>query len=126
MPTGRTADRGVHVVRDGASGPEICAKLDDLEPHWTASDGSDLHPYAMALDAAGRGLAIGAGPAEASSDMPEYGRALWIELDDAVDPCAASPITSVVDLGASAPAVDAADPSTWWRGPNVVLIKEYG
>jgi hypothetical protein len=126
LPTGRTADRGVHVVRDGAEGPEICGKLDELEPQWTATDGSDLHPYAMALDAAGRGLAIGAGPAEASTDMPEFGRALWVELDDTVDPCTANPVTSVVDLSASAPAVDAANPSTWSRGPNVVLVKEYG
>lgn len=126
LPTGRTADRGVHVVRDGDAGAEICAKLDDLEPWWTADDGSELSPFAMALDREGRGLAIGAGPAEAATDMAGYGRVLWVELDPSVDPCTASPVTSVVDLTAAGPAVDASNPSTWRRAPNAVLIKQYG
>jgi hypothetical protein len=125
LPTGRTADRGVHVVRDGDAGPEICAKLDDFEPYWADDAGGELHPYALALDRDARGLAIGAGPAEALSDGPGYGRVLWAELDPATDPCASSPVTTVIDLTASAPAVAAADPSTWRRAPNVVLVKQY-
>lgn len=125
LPTGRTADRGVHVVRDGDAGPEICAKLDDFESYWADDAGGELHPYALALDGDARGLAIGAGPAEAPSDGPGYGRVLWAELDAAVDPCTSSPVTTVVDLTASAPAVTADDPATWRRAPNVVLVKQY-
>ncbi len=125
MPSGRSPARGIHVVRDGATGPEICAVLDDLDMWWTTNGGAEAHPYALALDRAGRGMTIGAGPPEASDDMPADGRVLWLELDDSVDPCTGSPVTSMVDLADAAPAVDPADPGTWRRGANVVLIHEY-
>lgn len=125
MATGRTPGRGVHVVRDGETGAEICATLDDLDPWWTGTDGSDVHPYAMALDRTGTGLAIGAGPPEAADDAPGYGRVLWVELGGG-DPCAASPVQSAIDLTDAAPAVAPDDPATWRRGPNVVLVKDYG
>lgn len=125
MPSGRAPSRGIHVVRDGAAGPEVCATLDDLDTWWTTDDGGDAHPYALALDRAGTGMAVGAGPPEAPDDMPADSRVLWLELDPSVDPCTGSPVTSAVDLAAMAPAVDAADPDTWRRGPNVVLVHEY-
>jgi hypothetical protein len=126
MATGLIAPgRGVHVVRDGAEGAEICAKLDELDTWWTATDGSDVHPYAMAIDRAGTGLAIGAGPPQPADTEPGYGRVLWVELGSG-DPCEASPVQNVIDLSAEAPAVSPDDPSTWSRGPNVVVIKEYG
>ncbi|MBC8069143.1 MAG: hypothetical protein IAG13_12485 [Deltaproteobacteria bacterium] len=125
MAVGRM-DRGVHVLRDGASGAEICNKLDDLEPYWTADDGGDIVPFALALDRGAQGLAIGVGPSEAASDAPGYGRVLWVELDASIDPCEASPITSVIDLTASAPAVAPEEPSTWRRAPSSLLVQQYG
>ncbi len=125
MATGRTAARGLHVVSDG-NPAQVCRTLDDLAPWWTAPDGGELHPFALALDHEGRGLAVGAGPVDPADDMPSDGRVYWLELDDTVDPCTATPVTSVVDLTASAPAVVADDPSTWRRGPNVVYVKQYG
>jgi len=126
MATGMLSPgRGVHVVRDGETGAEICARVDALDASWAATDGSDIHPYAMAIDRAGTGLAIGAGPAMPADAEPGYGRVLWVELG-AGDPCEASPVISVIDLAEEAPAVSPDDPSTWRRAPNVVVIKEYG
>jgi hypothetical protein len=124
MAVGRM-DHGVHVLRDGAAGAETCNKLDDLEPYWTADDGSDIVPFALALDRGAHGLAIGVGPSEAAADAAGYGRALWAELDVSIDPCEASPITSVIDLTASAPAIAPDDPSTWRRGPSSLLVQQY-
>lgn len=124
MATGLTAGRGVHVVRDTDGVPEICATLDVLDPYWTATDGSDVHPYALELNRAGTHLAIGAGSPEPADDAAGYGRVLWVELPGG-DPCAGA-VGQVIDLVDSAPAVDAADPATWRRAPNVVLVREYG
>jgi len=126
MSTGRTADRGVHVVRDGATGPEICAKLTEIDALLVDDDGGELHPYALGLDRAHTGLAVGAGPRDAVDDQPAAGRVLWAELDAGVDPCASTPVVEVTDLTASGPAVAADDPATWRRGPNVVYVQEYG
>ncbi len=125
MATGRTQGRGIHVVRDGETGAEICATLDELDSWWTGTDGSEVHPYAMALDRTGSGLAVGAGPPEPADDQPGYGRVLWIELGGG-DPCDSSPVRSVVDLTEASPPVTVDDPSSWHRGPNVVLVKDYG
>lgn len=124
MASGLTAARGIHVVRDDPSGPQICATLDGLEPWWTATDGNDVHPYALALDRAGTHLAVGVAPPEASSTAPGHGRVLWVELA-AGDPCTAG-VGDVVDLVDAAPAVDGSDPATWRRAPQVVLVREYG
>jgi len=126
LASGLLPEHGVHVVRDSGAGPEVCGRLADLDASWTGDDGGEIHPYALALDRGHTGLAIGAGPPEALDDMAGYGRVLWAELDPSVDPCEASPVVSVTDLTASAPAVDAGDPATWRRGPNVVHIVQYG
>ncbi|MBX7080240.1 MAG: hypothetical protein K1X88_13680 [Nannocystaceae bacterium] len=125
LATGRTEGH-LHVVRDGMTGAEICSTLDELDPYWTGDDGVPVHPFALALDRAGHGLAIGAGPIDPPDDMPGSGRVLWLELDGSVDPCDASPITDTIDLSAAAPAVAADDPATWRRGPNVVFVQQYG
>jgi hypothetical protein len=125
MATGRTDGRGVHVVRDGETGAEICNRLDDLEPWWTGTDGSDVHPYGLGLDRAGTGLAIGVGPPEPADDAAGYGRVLWVELGGG-DPCESSPVQSAVDLTDEGPPVVADDPATWRRGANVVLVKDHG
>ncbi len=125
LASGLTADRGVHVVRDGETGTEVCNKL-DLDEWFTGTDGTVLDPYALTLDRGHTGLAVGVAAREAQSDAPAAGRVLWIELDDAVDPCTASPVVEVTDLAESGPAVSPDDPATWRRGPNVVLVQEYG
>jgi len=126
MASGRTSERGIHVIRDSATGAEICGRLVALDEQWRGDDGRDLHPYALALEPGGRGLAIGAGPIDPGDDEPGFGRVVWVELDPAIDPCEASPVTATTDLTASAPAVDAADPFTWRRAPNVLFIQRYG
>jgi hypothetical protein len=125
LASGLTPDRGVHVVRDGETGTEVCNKL-ELDDWFTGTDGTVLDPYALTLDRAHTGLAVGVAAREAQSDAPAAGRVLWVELDPAIDPCAASPVVEVVDLADSGPAVDPDDPATWRRGPNVVLVQEYG
>lgn len=129
LPTGRTTDRGVHVVKLDGGDPMICAKLDALEPSWVGTpDDVEVHPYALAVTRSGDGLAIGAGPVEPQKDMPGYGRVIWTDLNTSADPCdpASGFIVNIIDLTASAPAVSPDDPATWRRGPNQVFIQQYG
>ncbi len=125
LASGLTPGRGVHVVRDGETGTEVCSRL-ELDEWLTGTDGTVLDPYALTLDRAHTGLAVGLVARESQTAAPAAGRVLWIELDSTVDPCTASPVITVTDLAESGPAVDPAEPSTWRRGPNVVLVKEYG
>lgn len=125
LASGLTPDRGVHVVRDGETGTEVCNRL-ELDEWFTGTDGTVLDPYALTLDRDHTGLAVGVAARESQPDAPAAGRVLWIELDRTVDPCAASPVVEVTDLAESGPAVDPDDPATWRRGPNVVLVKDYG
>ncbi|HET6584080.1 MAG TPA: hypothetical protein VFG69_11540, partial [Nannocystaceae bacterium] len=127
MTSGRIdAGRGVHVLQDGATGPEVCAKLTELDASWQSDMGVALEPYAIALAKDGTGVAVSAGEGDPRDDLPGYGRVLWAELDPSVDPCTATPVVSVTDLTAGAPAVNIDDPATWRRGPNVLFVQQYG
>ncbi|MFV8750669.1 hypothetical protein ACNOYE_08955 [Nannocystaceae bacterium ST9] len=123
-------ERGVLVLAgDPSSGSvSVCGRLDALDDEgaWQpAAGGEPLRPHALALAAEGRSLAIGVGPAAYGDASPGWGTVLWVELDDADDPCDAA-VASWVDLSASAPAVDAMVPQTWRRAPDVVIVAEVG
>ncbi len=108
---------GVVLVRGGAS-PAICGALNGLDILDTAENA----PWALTLDGARAHVAIGAGPASNPELADGKGQVLWASLDLAgLDNCEAA-ATSVVDLGASA--FLAADPHTWMRAPNVLVVAE--
>jgi hypothetical protein len=103
-----------------------CGRLDGLASAgvWTATGGSEpLRPHALALSRDGRGLAIAAAPADYANAEPGYASVWWTPLDYADDPCDAI-ATDPIELGASAPAVDAAVPQTWRRAPDVLTLIE--
>jgi hypothetical protein len=112
---------------DVASGEATqCSRLQTLDDEgaWLALGGSEpLRPHALAPASSGRALAIGAGPASYGDAAPGWGKVLWVELDDAEDPCEAE-VVSFTELSASAPAVDPMVPQTWRRAPDVVLVVE--
>ncbi len=123
-------ERGVLVLAgEPATGTvSVCGRLDALDDEgaWLAAGGSEpLRPHALAVADEGRSVAIGVGPATTADAAPGWGTVLWVELDDADDPCAAT-VSSWTDLSASAPAVDAMVPQTWRRAPDVVIIAEVG
>ena len=114
-------ERGVQVI--SAEG-EICNTLPGLDEAWN-TEGNILSPYALAVAPDGEHLAIGAAPGSVgSTENAIYGKLLWATLSGAQDPCTMS--ANAIDLGdgaaGHAPAPLPADPSTWRRGPNVVVI----
>ncbi|NVB38805.1 hypothetical protein G6O69_13270 [Pseudenhygromyxa sp. WMMC2535] len=122
--------RGVLVLAGDpeAGSVEVCGRLDALDAAgaWTPEGGAELlEPHALALDAAGSGLAIGVGPANADVAGPGYGEVWWVELGEG-DPCEGGDSLEPVKLSAAAPAVDPAAPQTWRRAPHVVEIIEVG
>lgn len=103
-----------------------CARIDALDQAdaWTAAGGvSPLRPHALALTHDGSGLAVGVGPAAYDNAGPGYGSVWWVTLDDAEDACDRTAV-DVVELSASAPAVDPMLPQTWRRAPDVIEIIE--
>ena len=103
-----------------------CGRLDGLGEAgvWMASGGSEpLRPHALALSGDGRGLAIGAGPADYASAAAGYASVWWTGLDYADDPCDAI-VLDPVELTGSAPTVDPLVPQTWRRAPDVITLIE--
>lgn len=109
---------GVLIVRGGPT-PAICGQVSGL-------DGIDPEnaPFALALDATRTHLAIGAGPVSNPPFAAGRGQILWAGLDLAgLDDCAVE-ATDVVDLTQGA--FQAAQPHTWVRAPNMLLVAELG
>jgi hypothetical protein len=125
-----TDERGVLILAGelGSGSVEVCGKINALDQAgaWTAAGGaSPLRPHALALTSDGRGLAVGAGPANYDNAGPGYGTLWWVDFDDAEDACELTALATV-ELGAAAPAVDPMVPQTWRRAPDVVTIVEVG
>jgi hypothetical protein len=121
-------ERGVLILAGDVEQGTVsaCGRIDGLDEAdaWTASGGvSPLRPHALALTEDGSGLAVGVGPAAYDTTGPGYGSVWWVQLDDAEDACDRTAI-EVVELGASAPAVNLQVPLTWRRAPDVVEIIE--
>ncbi|MBV1859062.1 MAG: hypothetical protein KUG77_11680 [Nannocystaceae bacterium] len=114
--------RGVQVI----SSTGICNTLPGLDDAWQ-TEGNILAPYALAVAPGGEHLAIGAAPSSVGSGQNGiYGKVLWATLEGVEDPCTMT--AQVVDLGdggaGHGPAPLPADPSTWRRGPNVVVVAQ--
>ncbi|MEM6989760.1 MAG: hypothetical protein AAF721_04670 [Myxococcota bacterium] len=115
--------RGVLVVRSAGATLEVCQTLPGLDAAWMSDDGM-LEPFALALTSDGSGLAIGAGPFQAPATGPGYGKVVWADLAGTDDPCTMTATATDLTDGTIAPAVDAADPATYRRAPNVVELVE--
>lgn len=120
--------RGIFVAHTGNGSLEVCpSPVAGFESAWDDGQGEVIEPFALALTSDGVHLAVGAGPRPliTLASGVGYGKVLWASLSGS-DPCSIS--ASVVDLtdGGSghAPAPDPTDPSTFRRGPNVVVIQE--
>ncbi|MBK7824682.1 hypothetical protein [Nannocystis sp.] len=111
-------DPGVVIVKGGAT-PTMCGRLGGLDLLAAANA-----PWALALDASGEHLAIGAGPPSNPELAEGRGQVLWATLDRSkLDACEVA-ATDLVDLNAGRFLVGA--PETWVRAPNVVVIAEIG
>lgn len=111
-------DPGVVVVTGGAT-PTMCGRLSGLDLLAAANA-----PWALALDATGEHLAIGAGPPSNPELAEGRGQVLWVTLDRSkLDACEVA-ATEVVDLNAGR--FETGAPETWVRAPNVVVIAEIG
>ena len=107
---------GVVIVRGGAS-PTMCGMLGGLG--LLASSNA---PWALALDAAGQHLAIGAGPPANPALAIGTGQVLWAALDRSAEDDCEITATDVIDLNAGR--YKNGEPETWVRAPNVLLLAE--
>jgi hypothetical protein len=111
-------ERGAVLVQGGSS-PTLCGRLTGLDVLDDANA-----PWALALDRVGEHLALGAGPPSNPELAEGRGQVLYMTLDRSkLDTCELG-ATDVVDLTAGQ--FQAADPSTWSRAPNVVVIAKLG
>lgn len=115
-------ERGIQIINGSGA---ICNTLPGLEDAWE-TEGDTLSPYALAVAPDGEHLAVGAGPSFGTGEDAIYGKLLWATLSGVEDPCTMS--ANVMDLtdgsAGRAPAPLPADPSTWRRGPNVVVVAQ--
>ncbi len=116
-------ERGVRVVSETG---EVCNALPGLDEAWD-TEGNVLAPYALTVAPDGQHLAIGAAPSSVGTSASGiYGKLLWATLNGVDDPCTMT--AKAVDLGTgaagTAPAPLPGDPSTWRRGPNVVVVAQ--
>ena len=115
--------RGVLVVRSAGGMLEVCQNIPGFDDAWTSTDG-ELEPFGLAITSDGTGLAVGAGPFQAPTAGPGYGKVLWATLQGADDPCSMTATVTDLTDGSAAPAVDDADPATYRRAPAVVELVE--
>lgn len=123
------AERGlITLAGDVESGSiEPCGRVEGLDDAgaWTDVEGSELVPRAIALTEAGDGLAVSTGPQFFADAEAGYGSLWWMELEPGVDLCTdPNAASDPLELGASAPAVDPADPQTWRRAPDTIELIE--
>lgn len=105
------------VIARGGSTPELCGMVTGLD----LIDDENA-PFALAVDAAGSHLAIGAGP-PANPELSEgRGQVLWATLDTSRSATCEVAATAVIDLNAGL--FQQASPDTWVRAPNVILVSE--
>jgi len=109
-------DPGVVIVRGGASA-SLCGKLGGLD--LLASGHA---PWALALDAVGEHLAIGAGVPNNPELSEGKGQVLWTTLDRSKEADCELTANEVVDLNAGR--YKTSEPETWVRAPNVLVLAE--
>ncbi len=118
--------RGVFAAYDNAGTLAFCdSPVAGFDASWDDGNGGVIEPFALAVTSDGAQVAVGAGPLVADPAAIGYGKVLWATLSGA-DPCSLS--ANVIDLTDGgpehAPAPVAADPLSYRRGPNVVVIQE--
>lgn len=111
-------DPGVVIVRGGDSAT-MCGRVEGLGLLASANA-----PWALALDAAGEHLAIGAGVPNNPELSEGKGQVLWAGLDRSKEASCEVTATNVVDLNAGRYKIS--DPETWVRAPNVLVLAELG
>ncbi len=105
------------VVIAGAVSPQVCGRVTGLDDLATGNS-----PWSLALDRTRTHLAIGAGPPSNPELSEGRGQVLWATLDlEKLDECKVG-ATEVVDLNAGL--FQAANPKTWVRAPNRIVIAE--
>lgn len=109
-------DPGVVIVRGGAMAT-MCGRLEGLGLLATANA-----PWALALDASGEHLAIGAGVPNNPELSEGKGQVLWATLDRSKEDSCEITATDVVDLNAGRYKIS--QPETWVRAPNVLVLAE--
>ncbi|HEY0136269.1 MAG TPA: hypothetical protein VGB85_19425, partial [Nannocystis sp.] len=109
-------DPGVVVVRGGPTAT-MCGRLEGLGLLAAANA-----PWALALDAAGEHLAIGAGVPNNPELSEGKGQVLWATLDRSKEDSCEITATDVVDLNAGRYKIS--EPETWVRAPNVLVLAE--
>lgn len=109
-------DPGVVIVRGGAMAT-MCGRLEGLGLLATANA-----PWALALDATGEHLAIGAGVPNNPELSEGKGQVLWATLDRSKEDSCEIMATDVVDLNAGRYKIS--QPETWVRAPNVLVLAE--
>lgn len=123
----RTSDqRGVFVVQQTTDALEVCGPIAGLTESMMDETGEPLQPFALAVNAAGDRLAIGAGPLAPPTSGPGFGKVLWGTLARSLDDACATTV-DVRDLAVgdkTGPVVDPGDPRTFRRAPSVVEIVE--
>jgi hypothetical protein len=120
--------RGIFVAHTGNGSLEACPDpVAGFDAAWDDGHGEAIEPFALAITSDGAHLAVGAGPRPliTSTAGVGYGKVLWASLSGA-DPCSlAADVIDLTDGGPGhAPAPVDDDPSTFRRGPNVVVIQE--
>lgn len=118
--------RGIFVAHEASGSLEVCPDpVAGFDASWDDGNGGTIEPFALAITSDGANLAVGAGPFIADPAGVGFGKVLWASLSGA-DPCSLS--ASVTDLTngdpGRAPLATAAEPLTFRRGPNVVVIQE--
>lgn len=117
--------RGIYAVQHSGGELQACGPLDGLADQLRTAADDPLEPFAIAMDATGQHLAIGAGPLNAPASGPAFGKVLWSTVSAPDDVCATTlDVIDLTDGSRGAPAVDPGDPNTFRRAPNVVEIVE--
>jgi len=117
--------RGIYAVRNSGGELEACGPLDGLTDQLRTEADDPLEPFAIAFDATGEHLAIGAGPLDAPLSGPAFGKVLWSTVSLGDDVCASTlDVIDLTDGSRGAPAVDPNNPDTFRRAPSVVEIVE--
>ncbi|MEZ4448606.1 MAG: hypothetical protein R3B09_03930 [Nannocystaceae bacterium] len=117
LAAGALPETGVFILQKNPT-LELCGRVDGVD----ALVAADNAPYALAFDAAGEHLAVGAGPPNNPQAAEGRAQVLWATLDRAQLGACAIAATDAVDLNAGR--YVASDPKTWARAPNVLRILE--
>lgn len=119
--------RGLFVAENDDGVLELCPEpIPGFEEAWQTPGGA-IEPFSVAVTSDAVHLAVGAGPYIADPAGVGYGKVLWATLAGTAPCSLTATVTDLTDGGPGhAPAPAPTEPSTFRRGPNVVVIQEIG